>query len=80
MMAMDFLLDPRLRDAMDENEVELIRLLYTRVGMIMEDASVIALALGGPERFDDDAVEALEQASAKISSLLAAARSLVGDV
>jgi len=62
---------------MDDDTAELIALLYTRIGMIMEDASVIALTLGGPRSgFSEEALAELERAFASMSSLLAAASSL----
>lgn len=64
---------------MDDDTAELSALLYTRIGMIMEDASVIALTLGGPRNgFSEEALVEMERAVAAISSLLIAARSLRG--
>lgn len=55
---------------MDECEAELLRLLYTRVGMIMEDASVLAINLCAPSSaFDAEQVAKLQQAPDAIASL-----------
>ena len=62
---------------MDEHTSELIAQLCTRIGMIMEDASVVALTVGGltvKER--DDAIAALEAAAERISALVAAVKAL----
>ena len=45
-MHMDFLRDQGLPVAMDEIDAELLRLIYTRIGATMEDASIVAIALG----------------------------------
>jgi threonine synthase len=56
---------------MDEDTRELIRRLCTRAGMIMEDASAVAVLAPQEERLDD-----LRRAAEQISNLLAAARTL----
>ena len=58
---------------MDDDNAELISLICTRIGTIMEDASVIALTLGalGPEERQARFAE-LKLASAAISGLVAA--------
>jgi len=62
---------------MDDDTAELIALLYTRIGMIMEDASVTALTLGGPRSgFSEEVLVELERAVGTILSLLAAAQAL----
>lgn len=62
---------------MDENETELLRLLYTRIGMAMEDASIIAIELGGPNsRFRQKKVVELRRSIAAISKLIDAAQSI----
>ena len=62
---------------MDENKTELLRLLYTRIGMIMEDASIIALTLGGARStFEENSVADVAKAAQAISSLQAAAQAL----
>ncbi|MEO0419075.1 MAG: hypothetical protein AAF249_09435 [Pseudomonadota bacterium] len=67
-----------LRMSMDENETELLRLLYTRIGMTMEDASDIALKLGGPvSAFEPDEVQKLELAVERISALTQAAHRIL---
>jgi hypothetical protein len=63
---------------MDDDTEELLNLLCTRIGMIMEDASVVALTIGAREpgqRLGEMAK--LETASAQIAALTAAARSLL---
>ena len=63
---------------MDEHEKELARLLYTRVGMVMEDASAIALELGSPKSdFDPVKLERLEADARTIVHLINAAQSIV---
>lgn len=60
---------------MDENEAELLRQIFTRIAMKMEDASIIALDLGAPSsQFDPDKVEALQKSVAAISKLMDAAQ------
>ncbi|MEL7218165.1 MAG: hypothetical protein AAGK01_07010 [Pseudomonadota bacterium] len=62
---------------MDENETELLRLLYTRIGMVMEDASILAIDLGAPSsQFDPDKVEALRKSVATITKLMDAVQSI----
>ena len=77
MMVMDFAPLPWLRADMDDEKVELIRVLYTHVGMAMEDASIMALELGGPRSaFDGQKIAKVEESAATITRLLQAARSL----
>ncbi len=65
---------------MDEARLDLIAQLCTRVGTIMEDASVVALMVGGGEEGDlHDALDHLERASARITGLLSATRALMPD-
>ena len=63
---------------MNDDTDELINLLCTRIGAIMEDASVIALTLGalntGERR---TAIAELNQASREISNMLAAVNGLL---
>jgi len=62
---------------MDENEAELLRQIYTRIGMIMEDVSIVALELGAPATsLEREKIAALSDAVATISSLNAAAGAL----
>ncbi|MEL7218127.1 MAG: hypothetical protein AAGK01_06815 [Pseudomonadota bacterium] len=78
MMAVDFTRTPWLRAAMDEDSAELARQLYTRIGMAMEDASVIALELGAPRSsFDLIKIQKLDKAADTIVQLTKAARSIV---
>lgn len=62
---------------MDEEQAELVRLIYTCIGMIMEDASVIALGLGSPgTAFDPEKAEELRKSVDAVSTLVATARTL----
>lgn len=63
---------------MDENIDDLIVQLCTRIGMIMEDASVTALIVGGMLPSDRlNVIEELEGAAKRIDALVAAARALL---
>ena len=63
---------------MDDETQELITLLCTRIGMIMEDASVVALTIGSR---DQDvclaAIAKLDLAAEQIGRLIKAAQSLL---
>lgn len=62
---------------MVDTQEELLRLTYTRIGMIMEDASSIALELGGPKSvFDSAKVDELRKSVDAISALMDAAEAL----
>ncbi|MEP3050837.1 MAG: hypothetical protein ABJP48_13830 [Erythrobacter sp.] len=62
---------------MDEDRAELVRQLYTRIGMEMEDASVIALELGAPQStFDPGQIQKLEEVADLMVHLAKAARSI----
>lgn len=62
---------------MDETDSELLKLIYTKVGTVMEDASVIALELGGPNGgLNQDARVRLASAVASIAALLAAVNAI----
>ena len=77
MMAVDCSPIPWLRVAMDEIEAELLRLIYTRIGMEFEDATIVALELGAPSsRFDPDKIEELRKSVTAVSSLMDAAQSI----
>ena len=68
---------PGVVPAMEDDTSELIVQLCTRMGMIMEDASVVALTVGGltgKER--PHAIAELEAAAERISALVAAAKAL----
>ena len=63
---------------MDDDTTDLIARLCTRVGMIMEDASVIALTVSGIEPSNRQAaIDELEGAARQINALVAAARALL---
>ena len=73
---MDFTHPTSLGAHMDEGRAELIGLLGTRIGMIMEDASVVALTLGSMHPGQQDTAiaqltTAAEQIRALTSALLA---------
>ena len=62
---------------MDDDTAELIARVCTRVGIIMEDASVSALTIGAKDRTAMPFVLAeLELDAARISALVAAAKAL----
>jgi hypothetical protein len=59
---------------MEENETELVRLLYTRIGMVIEDATIMAIELGAPGSiFDPDRIAELGKSVSAISALMDAA-------
>lgn len=63
---------------MDDDTQELLNLICTRIGMIMEDTSAIALTIGACEPSERIAViSELEAASSQIAALTSAARSLL---
>jgi len=63
---------------MDDDNAELISLLCTRIGTIMEDASVIALTLGSQESdIRQVKFEEMKRASAAIAALVAAVEALI---
>lgn len=77
MMVVDFICLLWLRTYMDDDKAELIKQLYTCAGTVMEDASIIALELGGPRSaFAQEETDRLERAAQSITHLLQAARSL----
>jgi hypothetical protein len=62
---------------MDDIDRELINLLCTKIGMLMEDHSSLALTVGSQSEGEQNAaVDELTEASAKISKLTAAAQSI----
>ncbi|MBV7258983.1 hypothetical protein [Erythrobacter crassostreae] len=62
---------------MDEIDRELINLLSTKIGMLMEDHATIALTAGSlPTDQQKAAIDALAVASTKITNLAAAAQSV----
>lgn len=71
---MDFSPTAWLGRGMDEADIELLRLLYTHIGMEMIEAGDSALRLGGPRKgFDGEEISDLERSIAKITALLQAA-------
>ena len=61
---------------MDEDTIELIRLLCTRAGMAMEDASSVALLAPADHESLRSAIEQLEASATLTVKLIAAARAL----
>ncbi len=63
---------------MNDNNDELVELLCTRIGAIMEDASVIALTIGAVPAMERNArIRQLQRASASIAAITAAVACLV---
>ena len=68
---------PGVVPAMEDDTSELIAQLCTRIGMIMEDASVVALTMGGLVGVErNDAIVVLADAAVRISTLVAAVKAL----
>ncbi|MCB2073060.1 MAG: hypothetical protein H6917_00915 [Novosphingobium sp.] len=62
---------------MDEDTAELASRLCTRIGMIMEDASVVALTIGSLDEADrPDAIARLENDARCIDQLIGAVHAL----
>ena len=60
---------------MDDDAKELVAQICTRIGMIMEDASVVALMVGShSEEGQENAISDLEAAADRITALVAAAK------
>lgn len=74
---MDFTARRRLREAMDPDTIELIAQLCAQVGMLMEDASPVAVERGHstPEEMRKQ-LDDLACAAEKISRLISAAQAL----
>lgn len=77
-LAVDFAWHLRLGGHMDDKERELIVQLCTKAGMVMEDASVVALSIG---RFRDEVevrceLARLEEVASRIDALIRAAARL----
>ncbi len=63
---------------MDDETQELIKLLCTRIGMIMEDASVVALTIGSRDREARlSAIAELNISAEQIGRLVKAIQSLL---
>ena len=76
-MAVDLLGKPSLVHGMDEDTAELVSRLCTRIGMVMEDASVIALTIGSVDEADrSEAIARLEMDARRIDQLIGAVRVL----
>jgi hypothetical protein len=72
-LAVDFGALTRLRALMDDDARDLVNQLCTRIGMIMEDASELALTIGGDAQADRAArLTQLADASARIDALIQA--------
>jgi len=75
---LDFASVFRRRAHMNDDNDELIELLCTRIGAIMEDASVIALTIGAvPPMERGVRIRQLQRASASIAAITAAVACLV---
>ena len=62
---------------MDDIDRDLINLLCTKIGMLMEDHSSLALTVGGQSDGEQKAdIDELTEASKKIAKLAAAAQSV----
>ena len=62
---------------MDDEQSHNLQSIYTQIGMIMEDAAVIALKLGGSKgELDLTKVHELEQAVVEITALMGATHSV----
>ncbi|MEM6857913.1 MAG: hypothetical protein AAF559_08580 [Pseudomonadota bacterium] len=62
---------------MDDCQSETPQAIYTEIGMLMEDAAVVALKLGGKrDDLDPASVQELERAVQKIVELMKAAQSI----
>lgn len=78
-LALDFMQRVGLLGVMDEDTLELIIRLGTRVGMIMEEANPVALMMTGlSEAQVRAAIAALAKASDEIAALVAAMNKLAG--
>jgi len=63
---------------MDQDTADLVAQLCTRVGILMEDTSVVALTLGAVDESElSEMIERLQLAAGKIGHLLAAAQALL---
>jgi hypothetical protein len=77
-LGLDFLAWPGRGVSMDEHTDDLIAQLCTRIGVIMEDASVTALTVGGKCLSDRLAViDELDGAAKRIDALVTAVRALL---
>jgi hypothetical protein len=78
MLVMDLCPNTWLGHPMDASQEELLRLLYTRIGMELEDASIIAIDLGSPRStFDPSSQLKLRKSVDAISALTAAVEALL---
>ena len=77
MLDMDFGPISRRGDAMDDDTKDLVIQLCTRIGMIMEDTSMVALSVRGMEHNERTAaLREIERAANRIHALAAAAKAL----
>jgi hypothetical protein len=76
-LAVDFGALTRLRAVMDDDARDLVNQLCTRIGMIMEDASELALTIAGVDRAGrPERLTQLADASTRIAALLRAAMAI----
>ena len=74
---MDFAPLSRRGGAMDDDTEDLVIQLCTRIGMIMEDTSVLALTVPGMDQVGRRAaLREIEQAASRIHALVVAAKAL----
>ena len=77
-LGLDFLAWYERGVSMDDDTDDLIAQLCTRIGMIMEDASVTALTVSGKNPSDRPAaIDDLEGAARRINALAAVVRALL---
>ena len=77
MLDLDFGPTSRRGDAMDDDTEDLVIHLCTRIGMIMEDSSVVALSVRGMEHNQRTAaLREIERAADRIHALVSAAKAL----
>lgn len=77
-LGLDFVATSRCGATMDDETHELISLLATKVGMLMEDSTVIALTCGQKDRADvSSALDELERSAARMTAMIGAAKALL---
>ena len=78
-LRVDFMAQSGRGRAMDDDTRELVAQLFTRIGMIMEDASVTALSVTGMDQEErGTALVELGISTRRISALVESAGSLLG--
>lgn len=78
-LGLDFVATSRCGYRMDDDTHELITLLTSKAGMLMEDKSVIALSCGRQDAVGIASVlDELERSVARMGALIGAAKAIVG--